>query len=316
MSPFPWKLKLYNRNPLGDDLCNWRPIVCQDCSPNSVPWFPEVFFSSTHYIFYSITDRLSSCDMLKSRGMISRVISRPQKVILWEEWLTIFALDVIQRYSSLPQSQLCATSQRPVPVTTAPGKWEAPYYSHFRQYISSVCLWVPFQKLLLHFELRRCLQLTNTQLQNTRDIQWTMGRLRVISGTSAVPRNKSGIHCKTDVWKSVLNNALGSVTYKNVIHLHFKWVWLYNSSPSAQFYFPYIVFSVGSRTVIETPTLFSAMDTYLNSPYCRDATVSLIYNPCKPRCFGAQPVTCRLRSSDHGLLLVKFIFFPVCVWDH
>lgn len=101
--------------------------------------FQRYFFNSTHSVSDSITDRLLSSDMLKSRGIISRGISRPQKVILWEEWLTIFALDIIQRYSSLPQSQLCATSQGPVPVTTAPGKREAPYYSHFRQYISPVC---------------------------------------------------------------------------------------------------------------------------------------------------------------------------------
>lgn len=172
------------------------------------------------------------------KRIISGFISRPQKVRLREEWLTIFALDLIQRYSSLPQSQLCATSQRPVPVTTAPDKREAPYYSGFRQYISTVYLWVPFQKALLYLELRRCLQLTNTQQQNTRDIQWTIGRLWVISGTSAVPRNNCGIHCKTDIWKSVLNNAVENVTYEKFYAHAFMCVWLYtlyNYFQGAQF---------------------------------------------------------------------------------
>lgn len=162
MSQFPWKPNLYNRNPLGDDSCvTGERVAWLNCILNTVLWFIYVFFNSAQLGSYWITDRWLTSDMLRGGGIISRGVSVSQNVRLPEEWLTIFALDNIQRYSRGSQSQLCATSQRPVPVTIAPDKREAPYYPAFRQYISPVCLWVPFQKPQLYLELTRCLQLTN-----------------------------------------------------------------------------------------------------------------------------------------------------------
>lgn len=224
MSQFPWKPNLYNSNPLGDDSCVIGDrVVRPNCSLHTVLWFIYSFylflFSTAHSQFpseFQIDYYLLTCWGV-CRGMISRSVSGTQNVRLPEEWLTIFELDNIQRYSRVSQSQLCATSQRPVPVTTAPDKREAPYYSAFRQYISPVCLWVPFQKPELSLDWRDgcSWQTISTKTQETFSGRW--GKW-VISGTSGVPRNNSAIHCKAGSQKS-LNNALENVSYENCIYL-------------------------------------------------------------------------------------------------
>lgn len=85
MSRFPWKLKLYNRNPQGDDSCVTGDPLCVGTVVLTSLLIYIGIFSSTRSVSSSIRDRLLSSDMLRYRQIISRGISRPQKVRRWEE---------------------------------------------------------------------------------------------------------------------------------------------------------------------------------------------------------------------------------------